>query len=180
MVAKSISKKQTGPVAKILVVDDEELIRNCIAEVINILGHEDCNAENGQDALEQLAGNSIDIVITDIHMPGMDGIQLLRHIKDRHPHVDVLVTTGSFGKYGVAEINEEGAADYLPKPFDIKELQTKLNRVLNERKAVRDFTGQEHLDHTYVPAPNFRPWYRSAHQRITSGLTTPNLSDFRI
>lgn len=152
MVANSVSKKQTGPGAKILVVDDEKIIRDCIAEVITLLGHEAFNAENGQDALEQLAGNSIDIVITDIYMPGMDGIQLLRHIKDRHPHVDVVVTTGSFGKYSAVDILEQGAADYLPKPFEIKELRTKLNRVLNERKVVRDlkrkFTGQEHLDNT--------------------------------
>jgi DNA-binding NtrC family response regulator len=111
---------------KVLIVDDEmdyleTLVKRMRKRHVDITG-----IANGEEALEWLAQNGVDIVILDVKMPGMDGIQALREIKTRYPLVEVIMLTGHANIEVAIEGMELGAFDYLMKPMDIDGLLYKI------------------------------------------------------
>ncbi len=116
----------------ILVVDDEEVIREMLQEAIGYAGYNCSIAENGTRALEILKKERVDVVITDIKMPGISGIELLREVKENH-EADVIVMTGFIEDFTYEKIIHLGASDFIGKPFRNKELLVRLKRVLKER-----------------------------------------------
>jgi len=123
---------QTGK--SVLCVDDDPGIRELLYEIIIRLGHTSITAVDGIDALEKLGGGDFDIVITDISMPRMDGIELIKKITTDFGDVDIIVITAYEIIYKYTDIIALGANDFISKPFDINELEAKLNRVLRERE----------------------------------------------
>ncbi len=123
------SHDDRGTSATILVVDDEEFMLQSLSKLLTLLGFETKTAEDGETALEVFKSNNVDLVITDINMPGMSGIDLLKEIKAQKPELPVIVITG-FGAEKAQALAEKNNADgFLPKPFrmnDIKELIEKL------------------------------------------------------
>jgi len=119
--------------SKILVVDDDLDIRDFVAKSIKLFGLDVCVAQDGQEALEVLKGETVAIVITDIMMPRMDGMQLLKHIRSDYSDIDVIVMTGYSGEFSFTDVIEAGAIDFLTKPFQVDELLAKLKRCLRER-----------------------------------------------
>ncbi len=118
----------------ILVVDDEQEILGALSELIRDLRHTCVTASDGMDALERLRENQFDIVITDIRMPRMDGVELIRRIKaDFGGDVDVIAITGHHTEYEYTEIINAGASDFMTKPFSSDELEAKINRITRER-----------------------------------------------
>lgn len=114
-----------GDLKKILIVDDEETLTFSLYQAF-IKAPYDCEvvtASSGEDALDKLEDGSFDLVITDIAMPGIDGLELLSIIKSRTPETKVVIITA----YGTDEREERaykiGADKYLEKPFDISELR---------------------------------------------------------
>ncbi len=83
----------------------------------------------------------ISLVITDIRMPGMDGIELIKEIKSRHPDADVISVTGYAGDFTFTDVINAGASDFILKPFTENEVQAKLNRVIKERQLRADAIG---------------------------------------
>lgn len=122
------------PHIQILVVDDDITVRYLMNEFMELLGYSSHMAENGEDAVAYLGAHSVDIVITDIIMPGMDGLELTRHIKQTHPQIEVIVMTGFAGDYSYEEVIRLGAADFVFKPVRFEELKLRLERVLRERR----------------------------------------------
>ena len=118
----------------VLCVDDDPGIRDLLHEIITRLGHSIITAVDGIDALEKLAADHFDIVITDINMPRMDGIELIKRIKTKFDDVDVIAITAYEMTYKYTDIIALGASDFISKPFNINELEAKLNRILRERK----------------------------------------------
>jgi two-component system cell cycle response regulator len=116
----------------ILVVDDEESIRNIIKESLQYGGYSCSCAEDGLEALHIMDQMSVDVVITDIQMPHMDGIELTKSIKERFDS-DVIVMTGFVKDFTYEEIIEIGASDFIQKPISMKELLIRIKRVINER-----------------------------------------------
>lgn len=108
--------------ARILVVDDEEVLRGVIAQLLRRQGHEVTEASFGEDALAEFIRNPYQIVITDIIMGNMDGIDLLREIKKIEPDCHVIVMTSNASMETAILALREGAYDYLIKPFDELEL----------------------------------------------------------
>jgi DNA-binding NtrC family response regulator len=112
---------------KILVVDDEEDFVEMLSLRLKEKGDQVFTASNGSDCLNHLDKQSIDVVILDLKMPGMDGIETLKQIKARHPLVEVIMLTG----HGTAETAVDGmklgAFDYLIKPSDFDTLTQKLD-----------------------------------------------------
>ena len=107
---------------KLLLVDDEvdyldTLIRRMQRRNVNVKG-----VARGQDALAWLSERGADVVILDVRMPGMDGLETLREIKKRHPLVEVIMLTGHASMQAAIEGMEMGAFDYLMKPMDMDEL----------------------------------------------------------
>jgi diguanylate cyclase (GGDEF)-like protein len=117
----------------ILVVDDEQQVCDLLAEALTYMGHRVVTAKDGVDAVEKMDGTYFSIVVTDMDMPRMDGMELIRHlIKDRDG-VDVIAITGHTMKYKYTDVIAAGAADFITKPFTLNELEAKLNRLIRER-----------------------------------------------
>ncbi|WP_139796594.1 GGDEF domain-containing protein [Desulfacinum hydrothermale] len=117
----------------ILVVDDELSVRELVAESLEIIGHRVETAVDGLEAVEKLEQTSFDIVVTDMDMPRMDGIALIRHIREHHPRVDVIAITGHAVRYKYVDVINAGAADFITKPFSLDKLDAKLRRLIRER-----------------------------------------------
>jgi len=120
---------------KILVVDDEEGARELFYTILTDEGYTVTLANNGEEALVQFKTDSYDLVVTDIKMPVMDGLQLLQEIRKTGSRTDVIMVTA----YGEVETYLKamslGAAEYINKPIRIKELKRIVHKVLTERKA---------------------------------------------
>lgn len=122
---------------KILIVDDEEPIRRMISILLKQSGYEVFLSACGKDALKILETESIDVVVTDIAMPGMDGIELTKHIRRRFD-ADVIMMTGHIKDLAYVDAITEGASDFVPKPFDFEEFKIRLRRVLKERQILKE------------------------------------------
>ena len=121
----------------ILIVDDDEVIRGLVHEMIGKTGYKSIAVSSAEEAFDVLKNKNIDVVITDIKMPGMDGLELTDRIK-RDYDSDVIVMTGYADDYSYEEAVCRGANDFIFKPFRLEELVLRLNRVLRERKLARE------------------------------------------
>lgn len=122
--------------AKILLVDDEEGIRKVLKIYLQDVGYDVSTADNGDTAVKKIDRTPFDIVLTDIRMPGMDGISLLKHIKKNHPDTEVIMLTGH-GDFKLAlESLKLDAVDFISKPIDNDVLDIALKRA-NDRIATR-------------------------------------------
>jgi DNA-binding NtrC family response regulator len=102
---------------RILVVDDEDIIRMSCSRTLAPEGYEIKMAVNGLEGLELLGKESFDLVLTDLKMPNMDGIEVLRTIKEKWPDTDVVIVTGYQTVETAVKAIKLGAYDYLEKPF---------------------------------------------------------------
>ncbi|MDQ7091287.1 MAG: sigma-54 dependent transcriptional regulator [Methylococcales bacterium] len=122
----------------ILVVDDEPKMRRLLEIMLTQLNHQVHQAEDGQQAADFLKNNSVDLVITDLKMPNMDGIALLRHLRENNNNVSVIVVTA----YGTVETAVEtmkyGACDYIVRPFELDAVEAAVDRALNLNKVQRE------------------------------------------
>ncbi len=123
--------------ARILIVDDDDQIRNSIQEFLTILDFKTYSAESAEQALSFLKTRAVDVIITDIIMNGMDGLEMTRIIKDTYD-TDIIVITGYTGDYSYEEAINKGADDFIFKPVRFEELLLRLKRVLRERKLTRE------------------------------------------
>jgi diguanylate cyclase (GGDEF)-like protein len=121
----------------ILIVDDDEVIRALVNEMMGKAGYKSIAVSGAEEAFYVLENENIDVVITDIKMPGMDGLELTDRIK-RDYDSDVIVMTGYADDYSYEEAVCRGASDFIFKPFRLNELVLRLNRVLRERKIARE------------------------------------------
>jgi len=120
---------------KILAVDDDPQIREIFHEMLTRFGYGCRTAADGRQALTMLQEEGdISLVITDIRMPGMDGIELIKEIKLKHPDADVISVTGYAGDFTFTDVINAGASDFILKPFTENEVQAKLDRVIKERQ----------------------------------------------
>ncbi len=117
----------------ILVVDDEPQVCEMISDVLTGMGHKVENALDGVEAVEKMKSGQFSIVVTDMDMPRMDGMQLIHYIVQNHADTDIIAITGHLMRYRYTEVVEAGAADFITKPFTFNELEAKLNRLIRER-----------------------------------------------
>jgi diguanylate cyclase (GGDEF)-like protein len=123
---------------KILLVDDDPAILGLLAAFTTAFGYDASCASNGLEALELLKKQQFDIVITDILMPAMGGMELLGYIKKDYPYTDVIVVTGQTNNISYTDVIKAGASDFISKPFDHNELEAKLNRLVRERHTIQE------------------------------------------
>ena len=119
----------------ILLVDDEPTIRLSVGDALEDAGHRVTRAADGEAAARHISEHRFDAVISDIRMPGMDGLTLFRRIRDRSPETDVILITAYGAVEDAVAALKEGARDYLTKPFDTAELLLRVDR-LAERHAL--------------------------------------------
>ena len=124
--------------ASILVVDDERAIQDSIAWCLRADGHDVRTAPDGEKAMEIMAGQDFDVVISDIIMPGVSGLELLRKARTLHPRTLVVLITAYATVETAVEALREGASDYVLKPFKFDDLRLRVQRLLEHRTAFQE------------------------------------------
>ncbi|MCD6295007.1 MAG: diguanylate cyclase [Deltaproteobacteria bacterium] len=122
----------------ILIVDDEAVIREVLTDFLEENGDFCYVASNADEALGSLTENPITLVISDIKMLGMDGIELMKVAKQSFPDLDFMIMTGYAADYTYTNIINAGAADFMIKPFKLEELKAKMARIRRERRLLID------------------------------------------
>lgn len=147
----------------ILVVDDEEIIRRTLCSDLQEDGHEVSTAASGEQAITTLKETHYDMVITDLLMEGLDGIQVLKNAKKIDPEITVIILTGFGDMASAIDALRLGADDYLLKPYDFNEIRFRISRCFEKQdlqkkiklyekilpicsvcRKMRDDTGKEH------------------------------------
>ncbi len=124
--------------AKIVVVDDERSIRNVVGELLEMEGHTALAAENAEQALELIEAQKPDLVISDIKMPGMNGVELLDKIIETHPDLTVVMISGHGTIDTAVECIRKGAFNYLEKPIDMNRLLVTVKNALERESLVAE------------------------------------------
>jgi DNA-binding NtrC family response regulator len=130
------------PNAKILVVDDEEAIRALLSAAIKGEGLKSIEAPDGETALEMIKSESPDVMLLDIRLPDISGLDVLRLAKEIDPNLSVIVLTGYAETPGAVKAMKAGAFDYLSKPFEVKDILKVIYNGLDERR--RKLEAKEH------------------------------------
>jgi UDP-3-O-[3-hydroxymyristoyl] N-acetylglucosamine deacetylase len=116
----------------ILVVDDEEPLRTVLSNELTGAGYDVATAVDGHEAVSAVQNKKVDLVLLDIHMPGLDGFEVLKFIKKGFPAVKVIMLTGFADLKNAIESKKHGAEDFVSKPYDLVDLLTTIERVLSE------------------------------------------------
>lgn len=116
---------------KVLIVDDQNGIRILLMEVFSSEGYTTYQAANGKTALEIVEKHTPDLVLLDMKIPGMDGLEILKHLKEMNPSIKVIMMT-AYGELDmIKEATELGALMHFTKPFDIDEMRVAVNMQLS-------------------------------------------------
>ena len=121
----------------ILIVDDEERVRDSLSRALEDTRTEVTAVSSGEEALRAIADRSPDLVISDVRMPAMSGLELLRLLEERAPAIDVVLMTAYDDLQTVAGAMRDGAVDFLVKPLDLHQLRAVVDRVFRDRSARR-------------------------------------------
>ena len=121
---------------KILVVDDEDIVRTSCSRALVPEGYEVTPAKNGLEGLKLISENKFDLVLTDLKMPDMDGIEVLRRIKEGWPEIEVIIITGYQTVDTAVKSIKLGAFDYIEKPFTPDALVAAVSKALNRKRVV--------------------------------------------
>lgn len=124
--------------ANLLIVDDEQSYRQLLNLVFQGDGHNIRTAMNGRDALAKLEAESADVIITDVKMPDMDGIELLRSVREFLPDVGVILMTAFATVETAREAFKLGADDFIQKPFDVEELKIIVKKALEKQELIAE------------------------------------------
>lgn len=122
----------------ILVTDDETSIREVLAEGLESFGFRVTQAGNAAEAFAVVAAGGVDLVLSDIDMPGESGLTLLGRVKAHDPDIDVIMVTGVVDLEVAIGAIRQGAADYVTKPFNLEEVQIVVERTLEKRRLIRE------------------------------------------
>jgi DNA-binding response OmpR family regulator len=115
----------------ILIVDDEKNIRLTLSQALETLGAEIDTAANGEEALAKLKGREFGLILLDIRMPGMDGMEVLRRVREIRPDIRIIMITAYGTIESAVEALKLGAVDFLQKPFDPEEIRELVSRVMD-------------------------------------------------
>ena len=124
------------PRSKVLIVEDDEDIRQSLFETLGALGFLIGEASNGEEALVRLRMVNYDAVLLDINMPGMGGVETCRRIVQIHPRLPVIMLTVRDDEEDKVEALDAGAHDYVTKPFQIRELTARIRAAIRSSKAI--------------------------------------------
>jgi two-component system OmpR family response regulator len=116
--------------ARILVVDDEDVLRDMLGDALRLSGFEVLEASDGSKALALLQKETVDLIVSDVNMPGMDGYEMLTHLRAQGDNTPAIMLTARRERQDVTKGLKLGADDYVTKPFGLEELILRVNAVL--------------------------------------------------
>lgn len=121
------------PIGRVMVVDDEENIREVLSNYLQSMNYEVEAAEDGQEALSKYKKGNFDLIISDLLMPNIDGLELLKRIREVDNEVIFLMITGYPSIETAVEAIKKGAYDYITKPFHMEDVKLRIERALEKR-----------------------------------------------
>ena len=121
--------------AKILIVDDDKGICESLEELLRVEEYQADSASSGEIALEALAGEKYDLVLLDIRMPGIDGVEVMHEIRKYHPDTRIIIITGYGSLESAIEAIRSGAQDYMLKPYTAEDILLSISRALSEKES---------------------------------------------
>ncbi len=131
--------EKIGYKGRILVADDESQVREFMSDLLSGEKYQVITASNGVEAMGIIASEDLDLVISDIRMPGLDGVEILKRVRQMKPDVQVILITGYQSLESAIEAAYEGVYDYITKPFtDISRLINSINRAIRERNLLKE------------------------------------------
>src|SRR5678810_1071836 len=139
--------------ARILVVDDQDMMRDSLAGTLAREHHEVVSASDGPAAVSRLGGGRFDLLITDLKMPKMTGIELLQEAKRLRPELLVVMMTAHATVSTAVEAMKLGAYDYIQKPFDGDAIKLLVDRALEHGRLVRENQALRCMSEVSVPRP---------------------------
>lgn len=134
----SKTNEQSEPTGKVLVVDDEPIVCKSCVKALTLEGYLVTTTQKGREGMEKGASGEFDVVVLDLKMPDVDGMQVLQAIKEKQPEVEVVVITGYSTVSTAVRAMKLGAVDYLPKPFTPDELGVVLKKAMERRRLVAE------------------------------------------
>lgn len=123
-----MSKQKT----EILIIDDQPGVRKLLEEVLSMEGYSINLASNGTQAMELISSTRPDLVLMDVKMPGINGLELLKVLKEKATQINVIMMTACIEQEIIEEAKKYGVEHYINKPFDLEEVCSILKQVLNE------------------------------------------------
>jgi diguanylate cyclase (GGDEF)-like protein len=135
MVPDTPIKKRTKP--RILVVDDDSMVREVVVESVKIAGFTADECADGAEALEKNTQQAYDLMITDMRLPGLDGLSLIKKLRSLKSDTDVIVMTGYGSIENAVECMKAGALEYLIKPFTVDQIQLAVSKAVEHRELRR-------------------------------------------
>lgn len=125
--------------ARILIIEDNDTMREGMAAIVGKMKHQCESASNGQSGLQLLSESAFDLVVTDYKMEGIDGLQILKQIKEKYPATEVMMIT-AYGTIDLAvEAMKQGAVDFISKPFSHDEFKLKIERIIDRIQERQEF-----------------------------------------
>ena len=131
---------------KILLLEDEVDVRDSYVDMLNYLGYDVVTADNGKSGLEIINREPIDIVITDLNMPVMNGLEAMRRIKKKNSGIEVIVITGFATIENAIGAMKQGAFDYITKPVSLEHVKIVLNKCVQQMRSRRENEELKHLN----------------------------------
>ena len=125
---------EPAPPARILVVDDEPAVLEVFQEYLGMQGYAVSSASSGEEAVRMMPGLLPDIILTDINLPGLSGLEVMRFAKSVDPEIGVVVVTGHASASNAIEALRQGAFNYITKPFDLDEIHEVVERAIANRR----------------------------------------------
>lgn len=149
----------------LLIVDDEVEIGKIIQDLLSKLGFNTGFASDGEDALKNLRNHDYTFLITDINMPKLNGLDLIKIVKKENPRINVIAMTGYDKDFTYMDVVNAGASDFISKPFKIDEMEAKIRRILIETK-IRDELARLSITDNLTGLYNQRHFYNRLKEEI--------------
>ncbi len=130
---------------RVLLVDDEKQFLKILAERLEIRGLKVNSVTSGEEALACVEGQNYDVIVVDLAMPGIDGIETLKQLKAKDPDSEIIMLTGHGSVHSGIEAMKLGAEDFLAKPVDINELLEKIGEAKDKRLLVLEKKSQDEI-----------------------------------
>jgi diguanylate cyclase (GGDEF)-like protein len=136
-VTESAEEESSDTPARILVVDDEEVVCRFLESLLTRVGHQVQTCLSGREAIAKLREGSVDLVITDLKMPAVDGLSVLREAKQLDPFCEVIIITAYGSVESAVEVMKLGAYDYIAKPFNIEHVRVVVDKAIEKRRLLQ-------------------------------------------
>jgi two-component system, OmpR family, KDP operon response regulator KdpE len=123
------------PPSRILIVDDEPHLRRALRTTLSALGFEIAESASGEQAIQMLPSRAMEVVLLDVNMPGMGGMETCRKMRESHPRLQILMLTVRDSEEDKVKALEAGADDYITKPFSVPELTARIKAAVRRARA---------------------------------------------